>query len=217
VLKALFAHSRRWSCLGVSFLFSVLIAGNAQALLVSMDSSEFGSDTITYDTDTGLEWLDPVLGMGNGSCCFSYNEVQAEFASGGLYEGFRFATASELETLFFDSAGIALGSPGASQAIADLIGLVGDTFNTPIFFAASGYYDTGVSGQVGLASLEVNFLGSWGNGKAYVGLSSDSPDLNGGPFGSWLVRDAVAVSEPATLLFIFMAGLAVVLRRRPRI
>lgn len=198
---------------GLVLLLTMLMHGNAQALLVSMDSS-FGSGTVTQDTDTGLEWLDPALALGAGSCCFSYNDVLSQMTSGGLYEGFRFATASELETLFFVSAGIEPGTAGADGAIAALIGLVGDTFSETFgpdfgFFATSAYFDVGIPGQAGLASLEIeSFFGEWGGGNAFIGLSPDSLDVNGGPFGSWLVREMVSatpVSEPGVFLLLVAA------------
>jgi len=213
--------NRRIVISACALLASLLMHSNAQALLISADSS-FGADTITYDTDTGLEWLDPVLGLASGGG--SYNQVTSQLASGGIYEGFRFATASELQTLFFVSAGITLGTPGADQAIADLIGLVGDTFNDSpypefTFYATSAYYDYGIPGQVGLASLEVeSFLGEWSDGEAFITLSPDSPDLNGGPFGSWLVRDTSlpeSVSEPGVFLLL-VAALGVAVRRNRR-
>lgn len=207
--------------------FLVLVASlfmqvSAYAVLLSEDST-YGAGSITRDTDTGLEWLDPVLSMGAGlGCCLSYNDVLAQTESGGLFEGFRFATASELETLFFVSGGIQSGSAGVNSAVAALMSLVGDTFNQSFgpdfwFMATSAYYDTGMPGQLGLASLELqSFWGQLDGGNAFLGLSSDSPGVNGGPFGSWLVRESLAVAavdEPGMLLVFVFALLSLGLRR----
>jgi hypothetical protein len=73
---------------------AVLIAGAAEAALVSIDS-EFGTDTVTLDTDTGLEWLDWSLTTNR-----SFDDISSELGAGGEFEGFRYATADEVATLW---------------------------------------------------------------------------------------------------------------------
>lgn len=222
------------SCAGFGLLAVVLICGmastSARALLVSTDS-DYGVGTLTYDTDTGLEWLSPSLGLsyGGSGCCYSYNDINGQFGSGGVFEGYRYATAAELQTLFFTSAGIDLGTPGSDNAVGSLISLMGDTFNEyfdPVysFFATTGFYDLG-DGNVGIASLEAElFFGEWDRADAYISGSSVAPDENYNGFGSWLVRDAVSttdsgmsvsVDEPGTFLFLLLSGVfGVALRQR---
>jgi len=48
----------------------------------------------TYDTQSGLEWLD--LSQTRG---LSYTEVSAQFGAGGLYDGYRYATSLEAQAL----------------------------------------------------------------------------------------------------------------------
>ena len=71
-------------------------AGTVHADLVSEDS-EFGAGTITRDTDTGLGWLDWSLTAGR-----SFDDVAAQLGEGGEFEGFRYATAAEVETLWLN-------------------------------------------------------------------------------------------------------------------
>ena len=71
------------------------------AAILSLDSS-FGSDTITRDTDTGLDWLDVTVTRG-----LSYNQVTAELGAGGTYEGYRYATMAELDALIVNFGYIA--------------------------------------------------------------------------------------------------------------
>ena len=51
----------------------------ANAVIVSLDS-EFGPDTITRDTTTGLDWLDVTETRG-----LSYNYVKANMGDGSAY------------------------------------------------------------------------------------------------------------------------------------
>ncbi len=58
-----------------------------------IDGSLDGQNYIT-DTLTGYEWLDPVTTWGE-----SYNYVESQLGGGGLYDGWRYATKTEVETL----------------------------------------------------------------------------------------------------------------------
>lgn len=60
-----------------------------------------GDGLITFDTDTGLEWLDVPE-----SADYSYDDIVAnELGSGGVFEGFRHASREDVRTLF-NNAGI---------------------------------------------------------------------------------------------------------------
>ncbi len=74
-------------------LVGLLLSLSANAGIVSLGSS-FGADTVTRDTDTGLDWLDVTVTRG-----LSYDEVTAQLGQGGAYEGFRYATTIELDAL----------------------------------------------------------------------------------------------------------------------
>ena len=98
------------------------VIGSGQANLISLDSS-FGTGTITWDTDTGLEWLDlPVT--------YDLDYATASGLLGTTYAGFRYASTSEVRGLF-DSAGI-VGDSGMGNpldfAVDELLAIWGQTF-----------------------------------------------------------------------------------------
>lgn len=72
----------------------------AQAGLISFDDTIFGPDSITRDTDTGLEWLDWTVATG-----LSYEDMISQLGLGGEYYGFRYATLDEAAALF-DNGGL---------------------------------------------------------------------------------------------------------------
>ncbi len=205
-----------FSATAAALVFSLNIS-SAQAAFISQDSS-FGTDTITYDTDTGLEWLDLTESTG-----LSVNQVQAELGAGGLYEGFSYATRSDVETLFFTSAGITPGFQGPGEvAVWDLANLLGIT--EPFFFVSFGHYLLDIpSLNAGLGSLEPLLpFGDAAASRATVddnGLPLDQAELT---VGSFLFRSstpvAVPVPEPGSALLL-LSGLAAFAygRRRKRV
>lgn len=209
---------------------TVLLAGTiatpTQAALISMNSL-YGNNSITRDTATGLEWLDPFLGASHGTGgtqFWTYDQVKNEFGAGGLFEGFRFASRSDLETLFYASAGIDPAG-GSHAAVGDLIGMLGDTFSAGFgwanFFATTAYFDDGHAIDAGLASLTVyqNASGFF-NGTAAIFESAYSALTNPNPYGMWLIRNyypinpAVDVAEPPVFSLLGLAFALALLRRR---
>jgi len=61
------------------------------AELQSIDDSVYGVDSITYDTETGLEWLDLHVSIG-----MTFSEVSDEIGPGLKFESWRRATWSEV-------------------------------------------------------------------------------------------------------------------------
>lgn len=82
------------------------LSSPAQASLISMNST-YGVDTITLDTDTGLEWLDVSTALTHQIQypLRSYNDVVSQLGAGGLFDGFRYAVRSEVEALLYSSFG----------------------------------------------------------------------------------------------------------------
>lgn len=112
---------------------------NVSAAIVSLDSS-FGADTITRDTETGLDWLDVTVTAG-----LSFNAVSAEFGAGGDYEGYRYATTAELDQLITNFGYVAVNQncdygmtncdivSGDNPIVEHMIRTLGDT--------GDAYYD----------------------------------------------------------------------------
>lgn len=204
----------------ITVLVMLMLSSAANATLIELDSS-YGTDTITRDTSSNLEWLDPLYGAGwlpnTGYCCYSYNQTKDEFGIGGYFEGFRFATGAEVYQLFYSSAGINETLPDYEDSVLNLINILGDTFSADFgyanFYATTAYYDN--NGVASIASLETNVLannqGAY-NTYAYISQDSVDPNTNGGPYGSFLVRNAVQVSEPPAL-GILLLGMATIYTR----
>jgi len=116
------------SSITVLFAFLVLsIPRYSTAELQSIDDPVYGFGSITYDTETGLEWLDLTYTVN-----LSYDEVSDQIEQGGDYEGFTRPTYAEVSDLFYH-AGILLDPNGeavisdsegmeACQLLADLLG-----------------------------------------------------------------------------------------------
>lgn len=207
-----------------AFMLLAVFSSPANAALISADSA-FGHDTLTVDTVSGLEWLDPFLGVtAGGTCCLSYSQVETELGTGGILEGFRFATRSELEFLFYTSAGISADGVGSDNQIGTLIEMLGDTFSNDMgwatFLATTAFFDDGDPESAGLASLTVLNGGAFFNGTVNIYDAPQPLDSNVNAFGAWLVRDvvmgdAIEVLEPrAAWLFVLFALLALLNSRR---
>ena len=84
------------------FLISLTLLGlsvsSANAALFEV-SSEFGVGTATRDDVSGLDWLDLTKTQNR-----SYNDISSKLGSGGEFEGWRYASITEIG-LFFDHAG----------------------------------------------------------------------------------------------------------------
>jgi len=90
---------------------------------------------ITRDTGTGLDWLDVTMTTG-----LTINEVFAQMGSGGTYEGWRYATVTELDQLvtnfgFIPNTPCTSGytncvssQPGDDPIIETMIRTLGDTY-----------------------------------------------------------------------------------------
>ena len=76
------------------------MAGSANAGYISLDWQEEGDERAFLDEDTGIEWLNLTETAG-----MSINDVQAELGAGGLYEGWRLASAFEVESITKDLTG----------------------------------------------------------------------------------------------------------------
>lgn len=182
---------------------SVLSSNNAEAVLISMDSS-FGVDTLTIDTETNLRWLDVPL-----STPYTYFEIQAELETGGVFEGFRLATGDEF-LLLSENAGVNTGLSGFVSEnfdpIVDLMSFVG--VNSHRGNLGGGNYFDFTFGNIdnGIVTSEDRII--------LAGIAADpDPTMTGrvsfgnvpsindsNSHGSWLV--ATPVPEPSTMLLL---------------
>ncbi|MBV8096227.1 MAG: hypothetical protein JO110_23925 [Acetobacteraceae bacterium] len=78
----------------ISLALSVLANPSAKATLIQTSDPQFGADSGTLDTNTGLEWLKVTFSQG-----LSANQVLAQLGAGGTFSGFRYATRAEFSGL----------------------------------------------------------------------------------------------------------------------
>lgn len=160
--------------------------------LVSKDLSAAGDGLIMRDVKTGLEWLDLTTSVNR-----SFNDVSSQFALGGDFEGFRYATFNEVTTLF-ENAGIPdVGVNQASETSANFLSvqaaqdLFGRTLDLPNAVRSQGLFDDGASSPNPALVGQALLSRTPGQTVANVEVFTDTPgkDLTHPALGSWLVRD----------------------------
>ncbi len=162
----------------------IVIDSDCFTRLAEVDLAARGDKKLTIDPATGLLWLDTTATAGR-TCA----EVEAQLGPGGEFEGFRYATESEVATLFEHACLTNIGSnidrlSNTAPAI-HLQSLVGVTL--PNFFATDltlGFTADIVSeSSRRVAVVRTNRNSRWGS--AYFGVDSTDTTL----FGHWLVLE----------------------------
>jgi len=200
-------------------IVAVIIASRLDGALISITDNgptAFGDDSVTWDTEAGLEWLDLTFSVN-----MSYDSVSSQLGPADTFDGWKIATGSEVSTLFsnagitsvIDGGFIAQATTGPTEALIDL---VGNTMG-PGAEQADGQFDDGGGTLVGRARVYVADPGG-ANSRIdmnWFGFDRTSPNEFA---GTWLVRDAHAIPEPTTILLLGVAtlGLGCRLRRRRR-
>lgn len=227
VLKKLSA-TLALSFLGISFAVST------NAALITRDFAAGSGDALlTYDSDTGLEWLDTTITDGR-----SFTEIKAGWGGWTTSSGFRYATMAELRGLFV-STGVTpnfsydtYSTPGDVTYVDRIIALtrlLGPTFiyedegspmqrRSVMGFVADDYSDNpDYAGFGRYADIGFYQLGWTTYAWARDG-SSTQVRRSGqyGELGSFLVRESVItpVPEPKTLALSGLALLALLAVRR---
>ena len=77
----------------------LLISGTSNAALISVGDAVFGDDSVTRDTATGFEWLDLTISTNRSWGDLVGLDGSNEFVAGGDFDGWRYATLSEVQTL----------------------------------------------------------------------------------------------------------------------
>lgn len=190
-------------------------ASQANATIIAQNDAKFGANSLTFDSATKLQWLDLTLSTNR-----SYSNVLGQLGAGGAYAGFRFATALELMTLEtnfgFDLINSYNTTTGNGIPAYNFLALLGNTRPE-----TNGGFNPFTDGFV--QGAEVMVVG----GVCYDGVCDGSAGDQGHAFsrgvygasyassdtGSFLVRRAAEVPEPASLA-LFGVALAAMARVR---
>ena len=182
------------------------------AAIITSDLNASGDALITKDTVSGLEWLDLTVTSG-----LTYDAVFAELGVGGDYEGWAFASESQLNSLWsaFGGAGpYTVQSPIHNQAFDNGLLTTWGILNahqisSESFFLWDNVPSSGTHSRGRV--LDFDFSGYFDGIIISVGAKDDAVSAGTGT-GSALVRDinaptsSAVVPEPS-IIALFSLGL----------
>jgi len=143
------------------------ISATTEAAFIESDWQSSGDNLLTIDTASGLEWLDVPVVLNR-----SYIDVSSQFGIGGDFEGFRYATVSEVGDLF-QNAGLTLTPPEGT-------------------YTGEGLLVEALQNLVGITVVSTPQLNTFGMTSDSAALC-DEPDI-GCVDGAWLLRDTSDLS-----------------------
>ena len=173
-----------------------------------------GPGNLTFDPNTGLEWLDWTLSAGR-----SYDDVSSQLGSSGDFAGFRYATLDETRTLFDNGGAITTNWPANTTALdagtsaRPIVTFLGDTDPSAEFAASGTTADEPINFHL-VASIIATALNSQAFGDV---LFADGAIPTAG--GHALVRIPQLTPEPGSLILwmLIAAGAAAWGWRRRRL
>jgi hypothetical protein len=209
-----------------SIVSIALILGNSYVSAAIVDNDKFTTDTIS-----GLDWMDVTETSG-----LSFDEVSVQLGIGGAYEGWRYATDIEFNTLvgnytskIITEFGFVNQEPNLIDGLVILLGSTLDTFYVKnygkTFDAYYGFTEgEGVDRTFGIINDTKDNSVQWlaiildNDGilveadytMAHTGLLVDYNGLNSiQDIGSYLVRDTFLTVPTPTVAILMVPGLLV--------
>lgn len=198
----------------VAFLIFIF-AVDAHALLIERDLYSEGDGLITYDNESGIEWLDLSVTQD-----LYYPYVVLRDQGGWLSSGWRIANEQDVDVFLGNNSDLVEEQdsgwiPSAQEnTMVSLMELLGIQYQSDIVGASFSWrnyvvFDDGTdNGWVGRATITTIFeLGADGlvaGSHSYWSSTIDGVHSTHSSGGMFLIRDAAPVPEPSTLLL--MAG-----------
>lgn len=201
--------NRMWISTGVlAVIFSMsLPVSPLLAELISVDDPIYGLGSITRDTDTGLDWLDVTVTVGR-----SYNDIFSALGSGGEFEGWRFATVSNIVDLL-GNAGVPTHSttPGDPDVLPLINQLGVSGYLHGLHPVSQGFFNDDGYGTVLDKPGHFSLLFWTTTDRTEIAVT---PDWRDGGFsqpgsGSLLIRETMATPVPSSLCMLGMGSLGI--------
>ena len=189
------------SSLALSFLaFSVFFSSPISAQVIEVDSVVFGPGTLTRDTVQGLDFLDLEDTFGR-----SFQDVSSQLGSGGEFEGFRYATVDEIDSLVsnYNSPATPPGTPRLTALLDVATNLFGSDFST------------GLSADLGpFGGIQIVSISEGANPPNATPTIEAAVDRVSNTTGSFLVTPSSAVPEPNSVSLCAVLFMGMLARRK---
>ena len=198
-------------------MFLIFCVPQAKATLIQTDLSAPGDGLLTYDSASGLEWLD----LTETYSLFG-RDVLANISGGGIWDGFHIATREEVSSLWSNAGIPFFGGPARPlyNSVSNLVSLLGGESSVRgLTSTTSG--SLGYSGEK--LSIECHFdIFEGGNvctGAALLNsyFNNNYENTSSSDGGTWLAREAVnppaLVPAPGSFFLYFSALIAVFCKR----
>ena len=209
----------------ITILAGLLCAGSAHATLVERDWTWRGDNLLTYDTQSGREWLDIWVGTNKKRV-----DIERQLMPGQRFSGFRLANKTAVAELF-EHAGLTglmnrrSSTPANLEAANLLVRMLGTNYSSGDYTFLAGMMN-GMADEpnygywLPVASVELNAKGvrnctADSGCMSYTTEARADADQRTWQYGAFLYRDAAEVPVPGTAALMGL-GLLTLALRRPR-